>query len=79
MRTNDEQNVSSVETNEPDQAKKDISVVMPPYVLAFGVEALTALIADYDFYEDKVKQGHAKSGIELLSYLTPHLDKVYNL
>jgi len=54
MRTNDEQNVSSVETNEPDQAKKDISVVMPPYVLAFGVEALTALIADYDFYEDKV-------------------------
>jgi hypothetical protein len=68
-----------LETNENEQDLKDFTVIMPPYVVAFGVQALTALLADYDYYNDEAKQSNAKSAIELLSYLTPHLNEIYKL
>lgn len=68
-----------LETKENEGKNKDFTVVLPDYVIAFGVQALTALLADYEYYNDEAKQSHAKSAIELLSYLTPYLNEMYKL
>lgn len=69
--------IKSLQTNEDEQKNKNITVVLPDYVVAFGVQAIIALLAEYDYFNDEEKQSHSKSAIELLSYLSPNLSEIY--
>ncbi len=70
-----------LETNENEKGKGNILISIPDFTLIFGVEAITAMLANYVNYhdDDDELQIHIHSVIQLLALLTPHLSNISKL
>jgi len=73
--------INSLQTNENEQGKGHILIIIPDFALVFGVEAITAMLANYVDYhdEDDDQRQHIHSALQLLALLTPHLSNISKL
>jgi len=60
------------------ERQRDILVTLPDFIIVFGISGLSAMMAEYiDMNNSDEKDSHVHSVVQLLSYLTPHLNDIY--